>query len=124
MNEIILKSLNTLFGASIRVREHHWSVGSLGTHNALDEYREKLDTFIDDLVEISTAIEGRQDMVEVIKPTEVSKYLNDLCPTVRGILVGLKNVLDVSSEWAGLVSKVDDFLAETDKMAYLLSFKG
>jgi DNA-binding ferritin-like protein len=121
------KPLLTLIHINAQVKVFHWQTDSYSQHVALGEYYDKLNDLIDTFVESYQGkycrinLEGEESFNIVLKGFHIAHlemFLNEVCDFLCEILPSTFSEND-----SELCNIVDEMIAETDKLKYLLTLR-
>lgn len=121
MKKNIAQYINRLEGFKTAIKNLHWNAKKMSEHEFMDNLEDILSNHQDDVAEIAQGVYGIKITNNELQPkaykiTSQKKTLQDILNQAELFYQTIQN----NKRYIGLRSKVEEFLAELNKQAYLL----
>lgn len=119
--------INFLFGVNIKIKELHWKTDNDIIHQQLGRLESKISYFLDSCAEIVLSLNSRDDLntgslqaepIPVNEPHELISLINNRTIKFKTYIESLND-----NNYAGLMSKIDDFISNINVIKYRLELK-
>lgn len=116
-------NVNFFLGLQVQMKINHWQTKKHSRHEAFGEYYDTMDELIDKYIEVCIGKHGRFKLVDDEKNLPLFNiyelHIKGLIRTVNNTFLMIKEELDESD--SDLSNILDEMIAETNKLSYLLT---